>query len=130
MRLRVIAVGTAAALLLPLTGCQLVEAPSAQDEVGASEDPRTVDCRNVQRAHTKAQRAFEDGVWITVNGRRGVMSGEGGYEYSFERDATTFWPNTQDPDLKDALRELSKGNDWGANWRAILSMCNIPIPTG
>lgn len=33
------------------------------------------------------------------------------------------WPKMQDPTIQELVRELSKENDWAANWEALKSLC-------
>lgn len=48
------------------------------------------------------------------------------YTVGFERlkeELARAWPKMQDPTIQELVRELSKGNDWEANGRALQSLC-------
>ena len=53
--------------------------------------------------------------------------GDRAYVESFTAAASGLWPQVQDPDLKIALRGLGEGSSQDSNFRAIASICNIPL---
>ena len=53
--------------------------------------------------------------------------GDRAYVESFTAAASGLWPQVQDPDLKIALRGLGEGSNQESNFRAIASICNIPL---